>query len=186
MKGPRLSIAKAMTVVAILAMNMATLRTLHSYDEDLAQGVALTGFALQFGIFQSIRSRGQVRTFWIGFVATGSAAMMTFARCVAFHESTVSLSWIAYTKYANKYLNKVTHVWDFYNSSQIYPILVITLAIVWSVPQLVLALFGGLMARSLLKWRGESPAGNSGPRTDAIAPIRQPWSMSNESVARRR
>ena len=45
----RLSIAKVMAVVAAFAINMAALRSLHSYDEDLDQGIALAGFALQFG-----------------------------------------------------------------------------------------------------------------------------------------
>ena len=170
MKPPQLSIASAMAVVAIIAINIATLRTLHSYDEELAQGVALTGFALQFGVFQSIRSRGRVRTFWIGFVALGWATMMTFVWCVAFSGSTMSLLWIVYTKHTNKYLNLVTHVWDFYNSTRIYPVLVITLAIVWSVPQLIIALFGGLTARSIFKRCGVIPVGDSGPRTDALAP----------------
>jgi hypothetical protein len=64
MKLSRLSIAKVMAVVAVFAINMAALRSLHSYDEDLDQGIALAGFALQFGVFQSIRNRGRVRTFW--------------------------------------------------------------------------------------------------------------------------
>jgi hypothetical protein len=146
---PRLSIAKVMAVVATIAINMATLRTLHAYDEDLDQGVALTGFALQFGVFQSIRRRGRGRTFWIGFVALGSAAMMSFAWCVTFHGSTMFLLWSEYTRYSNKYLNLLTHVWDFYNRTRIDVVCVITQAIAWSVPQLIIASIGGLMARSI-------------------------------------
>lgn len=160
MKPPQLSIAKAMAVVAVIAINIAALRTLYSYDEELAQGVALTGFALQFGVFQSIRSRGRGRAFWIGFVASCSATMMTFLWGVAFHKSPMSLWWITYTKYANKYLNLLTHVWDFYNRTRIHPVLIITLALVWTVPQLILALFGGLIARSIF----HRPGGSCGVR----------------------
>jgi hypothetical protein len=150
MKPPRLSIAKVMAVVAIFAINMAALRYLHSYDEDLDQGIALAGFALQFGVFQSIRNCGRVRTFWLGFVALDSAAMISFAWCVTYHNSTMFLLWSEYTRYANKYANSTTHIWDFYNRTQIEPVCVIAQAVIWSVPQLIIAFFGGLTARSII------------------------------------
>jgi hypothetical protein len=176
-KPPRLSIAKVMAVVAIIAIDMATLRTLHSYDEDLDQGVALTGFALQFGVLRSIRSRGRGRTFWIGFVASGSAAMMSFAWCVTFHESTMFLLWSEYTRHSNKCLNSLTRVWDFYNRTRMDTVRVITQAIVWSAPQLLIASFGALLARSIFNRCGVSPAGDLGPGSDALAPRLPPASV---------
>jgi hypothetical protein len=143
-----------MALVALIAINMATLCSLHSYDADLDQGIALAGFALQFWIFQSIRHRGRVRAFWLEFVALDSAAMISFAWCVTFHKSTMFLLWSEYTRYANKYANSPTHIWDFYNRTQIYPVCVIGQAIIWSVPQLLLASFGGLLARSIFRPTG--------------------------------
>jgi hypothetical protein len=151
MKPPRLSVAKVMAVVAIFAINLAALRSLHSYDEDLDQGIALAGFALQFGVFQSIRNHGRVRAFWLGFMALDSAAMISFAWCVTYHRSTMFLLWSEYTRYANKYINATTHIWDFYNRTQIELVCVIAQAVIWSVPQLIIACFGGLMARAIFR-----------------------------------
>ena len=123
--------------------------------------------ALQFGVFQAVRGRGRARGFWVGFVAFGFATMLSFVWSAAFRESTPSLLWIAYTKHANRFLNSVSHVWDFYNRTRIHPVLVATLALVWSVPQLVIALVGGLVARSLSGRPGVGRAGGSGSRTAA-------------------
>ena len=113
--------------------------------------------SLQFGVFQSIRDRGRVRTFWLGFVALDSAAMMSFAWCVTFHKSTMFLLWSEYTRYANKCANMATHIWDFYNRTQIDPVRVIAQAVIWSVPQLIIAAFGGLMAQSIFRRCAMSP-----------------------------
>jgi hypothetical protein len=168
MKPTQRSIAWLMAVVAMIAIYTSSVRALHAYNADLAQGLALTGLALQIGVFRSIRSRGRVRSFWVGFVASASATMLTFAWGIACPDSALSQMLIFYTKYANRYVNYVTHVWDFYNRTQVYPVLVVALAVIWSVPQLFLALVVGLLARAFSSRRQIVAAGETQPKTIAL------------------
>ena len=58
----------------------------HSSEPSLLTGRVLTGIALQIGLFRLIRSRqSRTFTFWIGFEGFGSAAAMTSIYCDFFY-----------------------------------------------------------------------------------------------------
>lgn len=150
---PRLSIAGVMAGAAIIAINLAILRTLHAYDPDLDQGLALTWVAVQYGVVRSARGRGRGRAAWVGFVAAGSAAMLSFAWCEADQGSTMFWLWSEYTRHSNRWLNRTTHVWDFYNRTRIDAVCVGVQAVAWSAPQLAFAASVGVATRWLSAWR---------------------------------
>jgi hypothetical protein len=141
----RISIAKVMALVAIIAVNIAAVRALHAYNEEWAEGVVLTGLAVQYATLRAIRGRGSARAFWLGFIAAGAVMMMSFIGGDPDGVSMLFRLWTGYGKYANRWLNRLTHVWDYYNRTRSEPVLVLTLAVVWSGPQLVIAVFGGLV-----------------------------------------
>ena len=81
---PRLSIAKLMAVVAILAVDLAALaRTLPVIPNP---GLVIMVVILQVGLFRMVSRSGSKRAFWIGFEAFGWAYVLA---CIAFSR----LSW---------------------------------------------------------------------------------------------
>src|SRR5690242_13076905 len=96
MPARRLSIAKAMVVIAILAIDLAWLRytsrgygTVFGFVESLALAngflfeLGLLGMSnvLALGLLGLSSSRGQRRAFLIGFEVAGSAAMIAYWAC---------------------------------------------------------------------------------------------------------
>ncbi len=77
MKLPRLSITELMTVVGIVALDVAATRVFPE-NSDLLGGVGPMGLTLQIGIYWLIRHRGRVPPFWAGYLAFGSMAMTSF------------------------------------------------------------------------------------------------------------
>jgi hypothetical protein len=73
MKLPKISIAKLMVIVGIVALNFAAVRV---FIEE-GNGFFLIGIALQIGILCLIRCRIEVRPFWWGFEAFGLVAGLT-------------------------------------------------------------------------------------------------------------
>ena len=79
MKLQQFSIARLMTIVGIVGLNLAlTQLWSHSSEPSLLTGRFLTSIALQIGLFCLIRSRrSRTFTFWIGFEGFGLAAAIT-------------------------------------------------------------------------------------------------------------
>jgi hypothetical protein len=60
----RLSIAKLMVVVGIIALNIAAVRTLFGYSMEMLAGAAVSGLMLQIGFLRLKRNQGGRRAFW--------------------------------------------------------------------------------------------------------------------------
>ena len=79
MKPFRFTIAQIMVATAVLAVNAGLIRAF--LVQEMFQGAILIIFALQAGLWLSLRSRGRWRRFWLGFEVTGVATI--FALFVA-------------------------------------------------------------------------------------------------------
>jgi hypothetical protein len=158
----QVSIAGVMTIVAVVALNAAIARALFAYDEETLIGIALPSLALQWAVFSLVRRRLSNRAFWISFAAFGSMAMASFVLgrvlpneliAVAYpgqpsqlvNVSRVSAFWLGYGSYAGHLLEPWLGSFQFVADPKGFAAVVIR-ALVWSVPQLLVALVGGLCA----------------------------------------
>ena len=166
MKLPQFSISRLMTVVGIVGLNLAfTQLWSHSSEPSLLTGRFLTCIALQIGLFCLIRSsRSRTFTFWIGFEGFGLAAAITSLHIdffYFFHCGDSKLADLNDLYLGNAYdllirccttinepnwrgvaVNKlVTHDGSF-TENMLYEL-------VSSIPQLFIALSGGLLFASL-------------------------------------
>jgi hypothetical protein len=180
MKLPRLSIAETMTIVGIAALNVAATRTFPNDDHELLIGVAPMAVFLQFAIFSLIRRRGRVRAFGAGFLVFGTMSMTSFIGAEYFCPSesvsidprtgkavvTTSLGspiwvlWSSYGGFVHKTLERLPNsdfiLGDGGDSHGHDGIPLGTKAVVLSLPQMVLAVAGGLCF-SLIKRRSHQP-----------------------------
>ena len=126
--------------MAVVAFNLSAYRALYAYDEGWMSEVALGGLALQVLPFCVAFSRGQVRMFWAGFTALLVAAMIA---CVV--TTPGSPLWsikFGYGSFVTKHnRNFVQSLKSYQNSGIIVPMYK---AIIWFVPQLLIASVGGL------------------------------------------
>lgn len=171
----RFSIAKMMAIVGIAALNFAAARILFAHNPYLLIGVALTGLSLQVGLFRLIRSRNRIRMFWVGFVAFGSMAMMSFLWGMVFSPTTrvMNTGRIIYTSSPGSAMWTLWHsyyefaVWSLEPlpySGQILGIggemPVVTIAVISYLPQLLIAAFGGLLTSSIIRRWDMTPGGD--------------------------
>ena len=181
MKLPRLSIAMVMVAVAVVAINLAIARTLSIFNPVLPVSVALTGLALQAGGFILTRSRGRIRTFWIGFLTFGLMAMVSVIWAMVFAPNVgISLDpstgkvvkltvpgllmwtwWSAYFESVFTHLAGHLHF-------KIEP-LGIAAALIWSLPQFLIAVMGGLLCRLAAGRQGWRLDKDSDPLHDNLA-----------------
>src|SRR4051794_13140294 len=77
MRLPRLSIRMLMIIVGVLALDFAAVRFLLDDNYGFLVAAVPSGLALHVGLLLIHRSRGRVRAFLIGFVASGLMAMMS-------------------------------------------------------------------------------------------------------------
>ncbi len=75
MKRPRITIARCLVWTAILAVNMALVRSF-VVRRPLFEGGDLVFVPLQVGLWCLFRSRGRLRCFWAGFVVPSMAAFV--------------------------------------------------------------------------------------------------------------
>lgn len=92
-----ITLARLMVIVGIIAVEIAGFRAVLHRSAELALGLAVTGFACQFGLFCAGRCSGRARAFWAGFVAIGLVMMATFAWGICFPESPMNDLWASYT-----------------------------------------------------------------------------------------
>jgi hypothetical protein len=166
MKLRQFSIARLMTIVGIVGLNLAfTQLWSHSSEPSLLSGRFVTIIALQVGLFCLIRSRrSRSFTFWMGFEAFGLAAAITSLYIdffYFFHFGDSELADLNDLYLSNAYdflirccatindpywrgvaVNKlVTHDGSFTEN--------MLFELVSSIPQLFIALIGGLLLASL-------------------------------------
>ena len=144
MNRPRLSMAKLMAIVAIIALNIAALRALFFSRMELALGIMPIGIVLQVGLLKAIRNQGRSRFFWTGFSILGTAAAASFIWAAFFDKSWLGIGWISYTLSANAFLRSYAPGLGLSMYSPNKWIIIVTVAIICFVPQLAAALIGGL------------------------------------------
>jgi hypothetical protein len=143
------TISQWMAATAVLGLNIGWVRAYllaeESGDSDLFNYGFLIFFALQLGLWRYLSTGGRRRRFWLGFLVSGLAATLTLLTLL---ESDVDLhNWYAGTASDLSYfclparvdvILSTTH-WDWF------------LAIIYSLPELLAAALGGLLAACLFK-----------------------------------
>lgn len=164
MKLPQISIAKLMVAVGVVALNLAFARILVLYNPEMLTGVALIVLALQIGLFRILQNRG--RAFWVGFVLCGLTSMMGLVWALRSPGVILVSSTGGYFKEEEppmygalcEYRDVATErvFYPILNSLHIDPmsnrdskLLQASFmgfnAVVWFLPQIVVAIFGGLL-----------------------------------------
>jgi hypothetical protein len=170
----RLSLFKMMAAVGVIAINLAAARAAYLANELLLVGLVPAAVALQFGLFVLLRSRGRVRAFWAGFLAFGSVAMLFFFLAMS-HPRNVGIArtshgkfvridtpgsslWNVLEGYANfashriEQLPFVIHILESLEASGEMPVVgEVIPAVIYLLPQLLIALTGGFLALSIAK-----------------------------------
>jgi hypothetical protein len=178
MKLPRFSIAETMAIVGIVALNLAATRAVPDDYHELLTGVAPMAVLLQFVIFSRIHSPGRVRALGAGFLVFGTIAMTSFIGAVyccpkesvdidsrtgkaIVKTSPGSPIWALWRSYGGFVLNTIETLpnsdfilGDGGDSHGNDGIPLGTKAIVFFLPQISVALAGGLLS-SFIKSRSE-------------------------------
>lgn len=157
----QVSIAGMMAVVLIAAVNVAVARALLGYNAEILIGIALSGLTLQAAIFRLTR-RGSNRVFWAGFVSFGMLAAASFIWGMILPRGLVAVAspgqaprlinvswasawWLGYARSVGEILEPwLGHVSLLVDPDGIASVVIRSL--VWSAPQLLAALVGGLCA----------------------------------------
>jgi hypothetical protein len=172
MKPPRLTIVTLMCAVGMVAVSLAVGRALYASDPWLPAGVCLAGIAIEVGLFQIVRTRGKPRAFWAGFVICGILAASSFALGKLVRnsvEASVNATTGELTLFPTTVLEQVGStswtIWRVYLGLAVMclnrlpfgpslmspdfrdPVVLTTAALMTGLPQLLVALAGGLLAR---------------------------------------
>jgi hypothetical protein len=140
MKRARITLARLMIVVAVVAVELAAfIFACRRVGGDWVLGLPLTGVACQIGLLCAVLSRGLSRAFWTGFVVFGCAMMAHFAWGLYFWESAVNDPWASYGDLA------VGVIYDpqLLEAGEASPGNV-AMAVIWFLPQLAAACVGGV------------------------------------------
>jgi hypothetical protein len=166
MRRPRVTIARWMGLIAILALNAGLVRAFVA--QEMFYGGILIFIALQVGLSCLLRSRGRVRRFWLGFEISGVAAVLVLFSCEVFPDSALNRLLMTYTdisaSLASSHLptplaDHLDEHWDLF------------LAVVYFVPEITSALVGGTIAVSLRRMTMRSAVGPDQPVSRSGAPI---------------
>ena len=160
----RFSIARMMAIVGVIALNIATARILFAYEPELLIGVGLGVLVLQVGLFRLVRGRGTNRAFWVGFIVCGLITMTTLVWAMLFPEvvglsstgvlervpgSTMWTIWYGYARFVSEpiLVPMITYSGIDPDVSNLGGILIAgARAVIWFLPQLLIAVAGGLLA----------------------------------------
>lgn len=163
----RRSIATLMIVVAVVAIDIASVRAYYASRgpvptpewRALLVGVPLISFCLQYGLFRLIRNQGRGRSFWVGFELFGLLAACTFIGTFVFWPSSMDFRvcyWVAYYSelisvlfrqpLRHGVLRQHPIIWWFAESILLF------------LPQLLMAVSGGLLTRLVFRWTGKHGA----------------------------
>ena len=109
MKKTRITLARLMGVVAVVAVDLAAFIVACRNDQgELALGLAPTGLAFQIGLLCAIMSRGRWRAFWSGFVVFGCADdgdLCILGQVV--QESAATGAWASYAELAEGVISTI-------------------------------------------------------------------------------
>ena len=161
MKRPRLSIARLMVLVGVIALNFAIARALFAESYVLLVEVAPIALVLELGVFRLVCGGDQTRGFWAGFVAFGAMAMLSLLWAwftpPTGHRSTPGKT------YPSSPGSAIWNLWDGYFHFAVMNLLplpgskmilgiggeipVITAVFIFLLPQLLIAVVGGLVTR---------------------------------------
>jgi len=152
-KRSRITLARLMVVVGVIALETAGFRALYQRTEELALGLALTGLASQIGLFCAVRGSGRSRAFWSGFAVIGAVMMATFAWGISVPGSGMYHIWSSYTGYADDALSSLFPYEPRWLPQDVAP------SVIWSLPQLLAAMIGGLLAAFVMRQRVRAAGG---------------------------
>jgi hypothetical protein len=142
MKRTRITLARLMAVVAVLAVELAALAVALRRDEsEMTLGLAPTALACEIGLLCAILGGGRSRAFWTGFVVFGGAMMATLAWAGCFTESAANDAWASYMERAQDVMSTtpLPHWLDYVHAD-------VATAAILSLPQLAAACAGGVFA----------------------------------------
>ena len=168
MKRARITLARLMIVVAVVAVELAAfIVACDRVGGDWVRGLPPTALACQIGLLCAVLSRGLSRAFWTGFVVFGCAMMATFAwgLCFPLQESVVNDAWQSYGEFASN----VLYWGSFYEEEDV------AMAVIWTLPQLAAACVGGvfvllvtLVMRLFFRARARTRSGKGTSITPAL------------------
>lgn len=173
MRPPRSSIAAMMAAIAVVALDIAVALAVFASNTELVIGGTLPCVALQCVVFRLLRRPGRVRAFLLGFAVCGSLITGSFlwamlwpevhgitrtGALVRMPDSPLYAMWMIYARLAGDWLCAL--LIDF--SADPDPLgvgLIAFRAFLWSIPQIVIALVGGVIAWRIFGVRADSPSG---------------------------
>jgi hypothetical protein len=152
----RKSIASFMKLVAIVALNLGIGRMIFLFEPWRLAGIAPMAVVIQFGLFFLVRSSGRPRryAFWLGFETGGLLGIWSFLYARV-PDSAVGACWEEYAAFINDLL-RVHLGLSVFDRGPADPALLIVVAVFGSLPQMLMAIAGGLLGLSL-GWSRRSP-----------------------------
>jgi hypothetical protein len=191
-----------MGLIGVVGLDLGVIRALWPAYLGMLLNCGLAVIFLQVALYLTLRLHGRARVFWLGFLAAGLIATLTLVWASFFPEvvglqynartgSTVSIRtpgsvmfrlWGPYGGFASRCVNGVGRRLGHPAEDHLAP-LACALAVLWLLPQGLIALAGGLVARGLVpsgetrirvrEGEGAPPAGWSAEPVQALAPARQ-------------
>ena len=188
MRPPRLLVRTLMIVVASVAIDFTAIRAI--FTSALTFGIGLSalintgliGLALNIGLLRMFRKAGRARAFWAGFLVCGTTAMVSSAWA--------ALTPVGSVRSAIGGPNEILHesrMWGLWNSYFVFTVnclealhfdirsftppsldtpgmgYITIMGLMAFIPQLAIALAGGLVARSLMLRFPDPPGPASRP-----------------------
>lgn len=187
MERARFSIAKLMAVIVVIALDLALGRFVRDYNPWLAIGFLPACLALQLAAWRLIRTRGRSRAFWAGVIVAGGLAALSFAWGFVFSRSVgigynsttgqiegvsvpgrlggdeVLALWSEYGEIAESCLKCVPYASDLVGRDWPDPGFQATVMVIVLVPQLTIALAGGLLALGAVRLKTLFQRGSDRP-----------------------
>ena len=142
MARPRMTIARGMALIALLAVNAALLRAY--VVQEMFDGGILIFVVLQWAAWRASRTAGRRRRFWVGFLAAGVAATLALFSTEFTPESPLSRALLRYTVWITDLLfaHLPTRIADSLHDDHWQAFL----AVAYFLPELAAALLGGAVA----------------------------------------
>jgi hypothetical protein len=194
MHTPRLLVRTVMILVAVVAIDLTALRAIFGLAMNFGTGLQALintvpiGLALNISLLRIFRTRGRARAYWVGFLVCGLLAMMSAAWAALTPEGSVlsttggpntilhgSRIWFLWQSYFVFMVNCLEALgFDIRSFSPLslddpgigYTTIV---GIIAFIPQLAIALVGGLFARSINRKERSRPDPSSPERLTPLS-----------------
>jgi hypothetical protein len=182
MRRPRLLVGTVMIVVAVVAIDFTLIRVTFSRAMTFGHGLQVLintmpiGLALNIGVLSILRTRGRARAFWVGFLLCGTIAMISAAWAALTPAGSVRSTtggpnqildgsrmwflWQSYFVFTSNCLEALgIDIWSFSPPSLDKPGIgyITIVGLMAFMPQLVIALVGGLAARPTIRRHSVPP-----------------------------